>query len=183
MFQLHKDVFSLTSTHNIMLADNWQEDIANHLRDLVRLEHVNNRYVVWYRSNDTPKYIFIVSPVEDRHYVYLGENLCNETGNGLREVLAEEGDLSKYILCSNLRAPEEFEGVTFQGVAIDIPESVTDAAIMQFIGSAGEEVIRHRKTLPPGQRPVLFLTGKFTEEDIDDLEQNGFVLGNLLYKF
>lgn len=29
MFQLHKDVFSLTSTHNITMADNWQEDIGD----------------------------------------------------------------------------------------------------------------------------------------------------------
>ncbi|ANZ50710.1 hypothetical protein STRATTON_285 [Erwinia phage vB_EamM_Stratton] len=182
MFQLFKDVFSLTSTPHISLAENWQEDIANQMRDLVRTDRMENRYVVWYKD-DKPYFIFVVAPAEDRHYLYVKEHLSDEIVNGLRGALSEEGDVSKYILCSDLRTPIELAAATFQGVAIDIPGSVTDDVIVQFIGSAGEEVVRHRKTLAPGLSPVLFLSGNFTVEDIAELEQAGFKLGNLLYKF
>lgn len=183
MFQLHKDIFTLTSTPNIAMAENWQEDIANHLRDLVRVNNQDNRYIVWYRSNDTPGFIFIIAPVEDRHYIYVKDKLNNETGKGLREVLEAEGDLSKYFLCATTRTPEEWEGVTFHGVALDVTDRATNDLIRDFIGSAADELIRHRDGLAEGQNAVLFLTGKFTEDDINDLEQSGFELGNLLYKF
>jgi len=182
MFQLHKDIFTLTSTPNIAMAENWQEDIASQLRDLVRTDRTDNQYVVWYKD-DKPYFIFVVAPVEDRHYVYVKHHLNEETGLGLRETLSKEVPLDKYLLCASVGRPEEVAGVTYIGVAIDIPESVTDDVIMQFIGSAGEEVIRHRNSLTPGLSPVLFMMGNFTDDDIAGLEQAGFKLGNLLYKF
>lgn len=182
MFQLCKDIFSLVSVPRIEQVENWHEDIACQLRDLVRTDRMVNSYVVWYRD-DVPYFIFVVAPVEDRHYVYVKHHLDAVTARHLRATLSQEVPPDKYFLCADAGVPKEIEGVTFHGVALNIPESVTDDVIMQFIGSAGMEVIRHRKNFAPGYSPVLFLMGTFTEEDINELEQCGFKLGNLLYKF